>query len=418
MIKTIFIYPAYPGLIVTLFTVVIFSCVPAQEKSGSSITIPFTLDHNRMMVDGEMRKSDGTWRKVLFWVDSGNPDFMISGELAKDLGLDLSGKKTGDNGYPLPLEIAPITEIRLGSQRLSFPGITTRVMFEPRWIFATIHIDGNIPSALLKHFHVVIDYPVKQISLERPGNTRVHGKKISASIDKKTGIIQMDGMIESDSISLALDIGASFSFISEGQLKKLAEAYPEWPAYTGAAGCANIWGWWPDEDRWTVVRIPELRFGEVSLKEVGIGGLPNFFSGGKSLGEWYSKKTAKPVDGILEPNAFKGCCIEIDYENNKVYITKTGNSDLHDMDVVGITIGLDPDAGYQVIGVVKKNGQAMVSGIEAGDLLLQIGNFKTSGETMGRVVDALRGKPGEMKILLLQRKDNKFEVNAKVERLL
>ena len=405
-------------LVLLLGTLFVLSDAIAHETATKSLKIPFTLDHNRMLVQGEIRKSDGTWKKVLFWIDSGNPDFMITEGLANELGIDLGGKKTGENGYPLPLEVNPPEGIRLGRLMLDFTGIRTRVMFEPRWMFGTMHIDANIPSTLLKKFDVVIDYPMMQISLASPGSISFHGEKLSASIDKKSGIVQMDGMIEGDSISLGLDIGASFSFISDGKLKKLMGTHPAWPLSTGAAGCANIWGWWPGEDSWTITRIPELKMGNIVFKNFGIGGLPDFFSGGKSLGEWYSKKTSKPVDGILGPNAYKDCCIEIDFANNAVYITKTGNSDPHDMDVVGITIGLDPDAGYQIVGVVKKNGQAVVSGIEAGDMLLQIGNFTTKGETMGKVIDELRGKPGEVKILTLERKGVQFQTRARVERLL
>ncbi|MEI6886221.1 MAG: PDZ domain-containing protein [Bacteroidota bacterium] len=405
-------------LVLLLCILFVLQGANAQENAMKSMKIPFTLDHNRMLVQGEIRKSDGKWRKVLFWVDSGNPDFMISEGLAKDLGIDLSGKKTGENGYPLPLEVNPPEGIKLGRQVLDFSGIRTKVMFEPRWMFETMHIDANIPSTLLKKFDIVIDYPGMQISLASPGSISFHGEKLSASIDKKTGIVQLGGMAGRDSISVGLDIGASFSFISESKLKKITDNNSGWPVCKGSAGCANIWGWWPDEDKWIFVRIPEFRLGKIILKDIGMGGLPDFFSGDKSLGEWYSKKTAKPVDGILGPNAYKDCRIEIDYANDAVYLTQTGRSDPHDMDVVGLTIGLDPDTGYQVVGVVQKNGQAIVSGIEAGDMLLQIGNYATRGETMGKVVDALRGKPGEVKILTLERKGVQFQARVQVERLL
>jgi hypothetical protein len=38
------------------------------------VTAPIILDHNRMLVDAEIRGNDRTWHKVRLWVDSGNPD--------------------------------------------------------------------------------------------------------------------------------------------------------------------------------------------------------------------------------------------------------------------------------------------------------------------------------------------------------
>lgn len=33
----------------------------AEPKAPTSITVPFALDHNRMLVDAEVRAADGTW---------------------------------------------------------------------------------------------------------------------------------------------------------------------------------------------------------------------------------------------------------------------------------------------------------------------------------------------------------------------
>ena len=407
-----------PLLVFALSSLFFYSVALEPGNETQSLKIPFTLDHNRMLVRGEMQKSDGSWRKVLFWVDSGNPDFFISGELAKDLGTDLSGKKTGENGYLPPLEITPPSGIRLGSQDLDFSGIKSKVMFGPGWIFGTMHIDANIPSTLLKKYHVIIDYPGRTISLADAGSLKPKGTKLSAVINSKTGIVQLDAVIDGDSLSLAFDIGASYSFISGGRLKRLTETHPAWPSCTGAAGCANIWGWWPDEQSWPVTRLPEITLGTITLRDIGMAGLPDFFSGGESLGEWYSRKTAKPVAGFLGPNAFKNCRLEIDYANNAVYLEQRGEPDRHDMDLVGITVRLDPDSNYQVVGVALKDGVLYVEGIVNGDLLIQVDGFKTRGATMGTVVDALRGRPGEEHVLTLERNGVQFKVSARVQRLL
>jgi len=66
----------------------------SREKEVISVTVPVVLDHNRMLVDAEIQRDDGSWRKVRLWVDSGNPDLFMNESLARDLGIDLpsSGK--------------------------------------------------------------------------------------------------------------------------------------------------------------------------------------------------------------------------------------------------------------------------------------------------------------------------------------
>jgi hypothetical protein len=186
----------------------------------------------------------------------------------------------------------------------------------------------------------------------------------------------------------------------------------------GAVGCANIWGWWPEETEWTVARLPGIRWGSVKLIGVGLVGLPDFFEAGTSLGEWYSKKTARPVHGFLGPNAFKAFRIEIDYANAAIYFEKGAEFDVHDMDLVGLTLRPEADGSYRVIGVARKGEKPAVPGVEPGDVLLRVGDLEAKGASMGTVVDALRGEPGDVRTLVLERDGKQVEVKARVERFL
>jgi len=275
-----------------------------------------------------------------------------------------------------------------------------------------------LPSTVLKQFQVVFDYPKLRMTLAAPGSLEPRGARVPASINPATGIVQIDAVVDGDSMSFALDNGASYSFASQGIIARLAQKHPDWPSITGAIGCANIWGWWPEEPAWPVVRIPEIQWGSVRLADVGIVGLPDFFPGGSSVGDWYSHKTARPVAGFLGPNAFKAFRVEIDYANGAVLFEKGAEFDSHDMDLVGLTLQPQEDGGYQVIGVARKNGNPAVEGIEPGDVLLKVEDLEVTGATMGAVVDALRGNPGDSRALEVQRGDQRLRVQAKVERLL
>jgi hypothetical protein len=387
-----------------------------QEKPVRSVTVPVALDHNRMLVDAEFQLEDSSWRRTRVWIDTGAPDFFMSETLARDLGIDLGAAKeqTTDGN----LEVQPPTGVRIDGMPLNFKGIKSKVMFEPRWLFSTMHIEANLPSTVLKQYQVVFDYPGRRLTVAEPGILEPRGVRASASISPKTGIVQIDAVINGESLSFALDNGASYSFLSDEVVTRLSQRQPSWPHGTGALGCANMWGWWPGEATWPILRVPEMHWGSVRLVNVGIAGLPKIFPNGSGLGAWYSHKTARPVDGFLGSNALKAFRVEIDYANSAVYFEKGAEFDSRDMDLVGLTLRQEADGSYQVIGIAEKNGEPAVKSVEPGDKLLEVGGLKARGATMGTVVDALRGKPGDVRILVLERNGEPYRVEAKVERFL
>ena len=370
-----------------------------QTLTPNSVTVPMILDHNRMLVDAEFQREDGTWRKVRLWVDTGNPDLFMSDPLARDLGKNLPASRSNT-------EITPPAGVRIGGLLLDFRDVRSKVMVEPAWLFSTMHNDANLPSTVLMRYHVVFDYPRRQLTLAERGSLQPRGRRLAAAINARTGVVQIDAIVGTDSVSLALDNGASYSFVSADLVDRWSRQHPEWPRCTGAIGCANIWGWWPREESWTVIRVPAIDLGPVRLTGVGVVGLPSFFGNGVSLGEWYSRKTSRPVAGFLGPNAFAAYRIEIDYAGNSVFLDKGIAEDTCDMCLVGITLRPEADGGFRIIGIASRDGRPLVTGVEPGDRLLQIGELKTTGETMGTVVDALRGKPGEVRSLLIEGTDN------------
>jgi hypothetical protein len=390
----------------------------AQEEAMKSATVPISLDHDRMMVDAEIERADGTRRPVRLWVDTGAADFFMSETLARDLGIDIPAAESAPGGQRAPLEIPAPTGLRLGGMPLDVQGVKAKVLFSPFWIYTTTHADANLPATVLRHYQVRFDYPRLQLTLAPPGSSTPRGTRVPAAVHPQTGIVQIDGMVDGDSMSLALDIGASYSFASRDVVDSLAARHPDWPLQTGALGCANIWGWWPDEAAWPVLRVPEIRWGPVRLTGVGLVGLPGFFGSGASLGDWYSQKTARPVVGFLGPNAVKAYRLEIDYAGGAVYFEKGAETDTRDMDMVGLTLQPQLDGSYRILGAATKEGQPFAEGVEVGDTLVQIGGFRATGATMGAVVDALRGKPGETRVLTLRRGEREITVEAKVGRFL
>src|SRR5258708_13277837 len=51
---------------------------PAPEAEPKSVTVPITLDHNRIVIDVYLPLPDGSTRRVRGWADNGNPDLEMS----------------------------------------------------------------------------------------------------------------------------------------------------------------------------------------------------------------------------------------------------------------------------------------------------------------------------------------------------
>jgi len=390
------------------------SCREAHVKS---ITVPITLDHNRMIVEAEIQKPDSSWRTVRLWIDSGNPDFLLTTRLIHELGVDSSTIDTENKDLTTDQIIRPFG-VRIGTMPLDFSGINVTLLDDPQWLFKTMDCDANLPSTVLKHYHIVFDYPSLLLTLSEPGGIDPEGVQCPARINPVTGIVQLDALIYGDSLSLALDNGASYSFLSETAFHHIIERDANLKPINGAVGCANIWGWWPQEDEWPITRIPRMRWGDVALEDVAIVGLPNYFRDGSGLFDWYSKKSAYPVDGLLGPNAFKSFRVGIDYLNSMVYFEKTAESERHDLDIVGITVRVEIDGMYRIVGIAHIDDEPTVPGVEPGDIIVGIDGRATTGATMGTVVDALRGNPGDTHILEIERAGDVFTVETTVRRFL
>ncbi len=402
-------------LVVPIFLLCTLLLFCKNNKSGRP-TIPFTLDHNRMLVSGEIQRKDGSWKETVLWVDTGNPDFFMSEELAIDLGITLPADSLIPSNGKLEL---PLPDgVRIGGVQLNFDSVKCFVVYKPRWLFTASHNDANIPSKVLQHYDVVFDYPAKTMTLSNPGNLPFMGISAPARIHPGTGIVQIDGVMLSDSLSFAIDIGASYCFGSSEFLTSFMNAYPDQFSCHGAVGCANIWGWLPNEDNWTMVRIPEISFGELALKNFGMTIPPDYNDMGFGMMDWYSQKTEHPVDGFLGPNAWADYSVGIDYLNSRVYVDKKRSSDYYDMDLVGLILRPEADSSFSILGVAVKDVVPLVDNVKSGDLLLQIDDFIVKGKTMGTVIDALRGKPGDIKNLLLERDGNKISVKAKINRII
>ena len=135
---------------------------PRSSPPPASVTVPFILDHNRMLVDMEIQRADGTWRAARIWIDTGEPRFFMSEALARDLGIDLPG--LDESG-----------RCRRPSRSVSGECRSISRASKPWWsalrrgMYNTMHNDGHISSRVLQRYQVVFDYPARLLTIAAPG---------------------------------------------------------------------------------------------------------------------------------------------------------------------------------------------------------------------------------------------------------
>jgi hypothetical protein len=108
--------------------------------------------------------------------------------------------------------------------------------------------------------------------------------------------------------------------------------------------------------------------------------------------------------------------LELDYAEHATFWLLQAPLDPHDLDQVPITINPEADGSFTVIGVAERNGQKLVAGVEPGDKLAQAGDLKARGATIGQVLEALHGKPGETRALVLDRGGHPVRLTAAIAR--
>lgn len=385
---------------------------PATAKtSPRSATVPLMVAHNRAYVEVEFSRSDGSARKARFWVDNGNPDLAISEALGRDLGLDISKPEKNEDGMSVTYVTLP--RMTIGGMALETEGSHAAVILGDPHIFPEKQVEGILPSTVLKHYQVMFDYPGKRFTIAQAGILKARGKRIACDIDPATGMALMNVTIDGKLNNVTLDMGSPFTLFSEEVVQKLATEHPEWPRVQGAVGAANMFGA-PYEAKSIMVRLPEMEANSLKVKNAAVVSMP------KDFFHWYSKKTARPATGAIGGNVLKAFRVMIDYPNSAIYLERKIDQPDRELNLVGLILApsRDHDGRFGVRGIAQKEGKDTVENVLPGDKLLQVDGVDMQGLTMDSVIDSLRGKPGDIHTLLLDRKGKQFTVKAPVRMLL
>jgi len=388
----------------------------SQEKSApqtKSVTVPAMIDHNRIVIHVDVALPDGSTVGVHAWVDTGDPELNMSRHLATLLALPVTcgehecssppPKEISIGGMTIPLGAAKEAKIPLNpvsAASVLAPGMTAEI---------------NLPSSILRHYDVLIDFPGHKFSIGAPGTIHFQGPSAKVQINAENGLIQVPSQLEGKKYNLALDLGSNFSFLAEDLFDKLAATHGEWPHMTGAVGSANMWGS-NDEPKWKLMRVDRLQYGPLFLANVPVAAFP------KDRMDYFAKRAGIATAGLLGSNALINYRVGIDYAHSTVYFDLGRTFTFPDFDVVGLILRPEDDGHYTILGVADFDGKPSVpqgrDGVQPGDHLVAVNDIPVRGSTMGQVWSALGGAPGQERRLTIERAGRRFTVSAQVQHFL
>jgi len=383
------------------------------EAKPKSVTLPVTLDHNRVVIDVYLPLPDGSTKRVRGWVDNGNPDLYLSRRAATLMGLNVT---CDDKECSAP----PPAAINIGAMKIPLSYVKqAKIPLKPpsaaSVMAAGMSAEINIPSVVLRNYDVLIDFPDREFSIGLPGSLKFNGGRAKVLVNAENGLVQVPSQIANKKYNLALDVGASISFLGEERFDELASAHADWPHMTGAVGPANIWGS-PDEPKWKLMRIDRVQYGPLYLTEVPVVNLP------KEVKTWFEKRAGVPTMGLLGSDALLNYRIGLDYAHSTVYFDLGSTFKFPEFDVIGLILRPEDDTRFTILGVADFDGKPSVAsgdeGVQPGDHLVAVDGIPVPDSTMGQVWSLLEGSPGQERKLTVERGGKQFTVAAKVQHFL
>jgi hypothetical protein len=379
------------------------------KRSG---TVPFIFDDDRVFAELNFVRPNGTMRKALAFVDLGTPTLVLDKKLHEEL--------QAGQGKSVILRVGDL-EIKVDSSAVE---TDTGLGLTGRDGKRTLPVEAVLSGSVLTNYQVVVDYAKRTLTVAQPNTLKNTGDVVPCRVNEKTGMISITGDIDGRPYALAIDTGSAYSWVREDVAEQWTKAHPAWKRGKGAVGEANMQTRTDGaEARATILRLPEIKLGSLSLKQIGALGIapeapPIPPAPGQSKVEgdffdWYSKKAPEPVIGWLGGNVLRGFRLMIDFPRRMTYWERASDLDPHDLYQVGVTLEKRSE-GYFIAGIAEKSGKPTVDVVRVGDKLIQVDNVLLSGATRGAIFAALHGEPGSVRMLVLEKDGQQLTLPAKV----
>jgi hypothetical protein len=391
----------------------------ALAQSGSKavldpkfVTVPVTLDHNRVVIDVYLPLPDGSTKRVRGWVDNGDTDLWMSRRAATLMGLTVTCDDK-ECSAPPPAEII-IGEMKIPLSEMKRARIPLKAPSAASVMAPGMSAEIKIPSSVLKNYDVLVNFPDREFSIGSPGSLQFKGVKSKVLVNAD-GLIQIPSRIENKNYSLGLDVGSSISFLSGELFDKLAVAHADWPQMRGAVGPANMWGA-DNETKWKLMRVGRIQYGPLYLTNVASVALD------KDTIAFFEKRAGMATAGLIGANAMINYRIGLDYAHSVVYFDLGSTFKFPDFDVIGLILRPEDDTRFTIIGIADFDGKPSVpagdDGVQAGDHLVAVDGIPVPDSTTGQVWSLLEGTPGQDRKMTIERGGKQFTVIASVRHFL
>jgi hypothetical protein len=391
-----------------LFAIVlaaVFAWTAASAQEPKSVTVPVTLDHNRIVIDVYLQLPDGNSKRVRAWVHTGATEMTTSQRVGELFGQLKCDEHTCETSLPPEIQIGGMKIPLSGAQNAHAPaGVPKDVMV------AGMSPEITLPATILRNYDVVFDYANRQFTIGAPGTVKFQGQAIKARVNP-AGMVGVTGQVRGEPLSFLLDTGSGISFAAADRFSKWHTADSALPYLKGAVGSANLSGTPEEADR-ELLRIPKFDLGASALSAVIFATLPP-----ATLNQ-LNDHMGSDTNGLLGGEAFRNCRVGIDYAQQTVYVDVVGKNAAPDMDVVGLTLRPEPDGRFTVLSVLEIDGKLAVPEVKAGDVLVGVDGAPATGATLGQVWSLLGGTPGQARTLTLERAGKRFTVDAPIHRFL
>lgn len=286
---------------------------PEPPRTVDQATVPLRVEGNRPYIDVAFRKADGATHTARFLVDSGGGGFLIVEPLARELGLAL-GETIDEEGEKLARTTSAVNA-SVGGMPLELNAERIFVLIGKDNIVPPVapgHADGLFPGHVLSRYHVVFDYPRATFTIARPGVLTPRGAAMAMPVSAESGFPRTEIQIDGATHGMLLDTGASFTMVSDALLKAWGSAHPDWKRHPGAYGEAATLGGTTLETMF----VPRATWGGAALTDVGVT------SQREGVFEnWMSSMMTAPISGALAGNVLKRFRVELDYPNQKLYLS-------------------------------------------------------------------------------------------------
>jgi len=377
--------------------------LPLCQAEAASITgtTTFLLDGNRMYAELGFVRADGCVHQALAFVDMGSPTMALRESLYEELQLALHRPlrfKVGD----LVIEV-PDRDV-------------TKEPGAPSSLGSQLKVEGTFPAGILQKYRVQIDYQRRTLTLSQHHASIPKGVAVSFQINEATGLIAVPANIDGKAYWITVDNGSAYTWIRQSTARIWLRSHPDWERGTGAVGPSNMMmSGDSTETDGTLLRIPEMSLGALLLESVGAlaVGSGHLLPGNVDLFDWYSQKNAVPVIGWIGGNVLQAFQLTIDYPSRTSYWLRQKDPESRELDSVGLTLRYT-NHSFVVAAIATKNGKPTVEGVLPDDKLIKVDQLDTGTATWGAIYDALHGKPGEARSLILERNGQRLAIDAKV----